>query len=461
MVTTAKRSDAIREQLNACLDEVAAINSICAKENRDPTAEETVTINANIGDDGQSGRAKALKASLQQAEKFEAEYEGLRAARRPAGVTHEQATSGGITVPAQRQIAVPIAAQRYRPKHVRGTDSQQKCYAFGRWFMAMLGHDASKQWCVDNGFEFRAAMTEGFDSKGGFVVPQEFDTMIIDLRNEYGIARRACKVWPMGSDTRVVPRRTGGLTAYAVGENSTINASDKTFDQIRLTAKKWGVIATYSTELAEDAAISIGDDLASEIAYALAYAEDISLFNGDGTSTYHGTIGLKNSLAAGSKYTAITGNTAFSTLDLDDFEGMAAKLPSYAYKNGGPSWYIHRAGWWSSMMRLAAAAGGNTVREIQGGVAPTFLGYPVELVEVMNSTLAAQTSTDGLVYFGNMAMAAAFGDRRGLALSTSGDVYFTTDMLAIKGTERFDIVVHDVGTASVGGAVIMLSTPGS
>ena len=461
MVTTAKRSDAIREQLNACLDEVAAINSICAKENRDPTAEETTVINANIGDDGQSGRAKALKASLQQAEKFEAEYEGLRAARRPAGVAHEQAGGGQHEAPQARQFSIPIVATRYKPRHVKGPDSDRKCYAFGRWFMALLGHEQSKTWCADNGFEFRAAMTEGFDSKGGFLVPQEFDSMLIDLRNEYGVARRSCKLWPMGSDTKVVPRRTGGLTAYALGENATLTASDKTFDQIRLTAKKWGVLATYSSELSEDAVIAIGDDLASEGAYALAYAEDISLFNGDGTSTYHGMVGLKNVLAAGSKYTAITGNTAFSTLDLDDFELMAAKLPSYAYKNGGPKWYIHRAGWWSSMVRLAAAAGGNTVRDIQGGQQPTFLGYPVELVEVMNSTLTAQTSTDGLVYFGNLSLAAAFGDRRGVAVKLSDEYGYATDSLAIRITERFDINVHDIGTSSVAGAVVMLSTPSS
>lgn len=461
VVTTAKRSDAIREQLNACLDEVAAINSICAKENRDPSAEELTTINANIGEDGQSGRAKALKASLQQAEKFEAEYEGLRAARRPAGVAHEQAGDVQHDTPQAKRFSIPIAAQRYKPRHVKGQDSDRKCYAFGRWFMAMLGHESSKQWCADNGYEFRAAMTEGFDSKGGFIVPQEFDSMLIDLRNEYGVARRACKVWPMGSDTKVIPRRTGGLTAYALGENATLTASDKTFDQIRLTAKKWGVLATYSSELSEDAVISIGDDLASEGAYALAYAEDISLFNGDGSSTYHGIVGLKNILGDASEYTAATGNTAFSTLDLDDFEGMAAKLPSYAYKNGGPKWYIHRAGWWSSMARLAAAAGGNTTREIQGGVQPVFLGYPVEFVEVMNSTLTAQTSTDGLVYFGNLGMAAAFGDRRGVAVKLSDEYGYATDSLAIRITERFDINVHDKGDASTPGSVIMLKTPGS
>lgn len=459
MVTTAKRSDTIREQLAACLDEVAAINSLCAKDGRDPTAEETGIINANIGEDGQSGRAKALKASLQQTERFETELECLKAARRPAGVTHEQAGASGIATPAQRQIVVPISAQRYRPRFVKGPDAEKKCYAYGRWFMAMLGHDQSRAWCAENGFQFRAAMTEGFDSKGGFLVPDEFDTMMIDLRNEYGVARNACRIWPMASDTRTVPRRTGGLTAYAVGENQAGTASDKTMDQVRLTAKKWFVLATYSSELAEDAAISIGDDLARESSYALSYAEDNSLFNGDGTSTYHGMVGLKNALGDGSEYTAAAGHTAFSTLTLADFHGMKAKLPDYAYRDEGPKWYISRAGYAASMEALQAAAGGNTANDIANGGQPRFLGYPVVFSNVLNNTLSTQATTDGLCYFGNLPMAVAFGDRRGIAMAMSSDVYFTTDMLAIRVTERFDINVHDKGDSSNAGSVIMLKTP--
>jgi HK97 family phage major capsid protein len=265
----------------------------------------------------------------------------------------------------------------------------------------------------------------------------------------------------MSSDTKVVPRRTGGLTAYPVGENAAGTYSDKTFDQIRLTARKWMVLAAYSSELSEDAAINIGDDLAREAAYAMVYAEDNALFNGDGSSTHHGMIGLKNALGDGSEYTAATGNTAFSTLDLADFHGMKAKLADYAYRGEGPKWYISRAGYAASMEALQAAAGGNTVGNIADGGAPRFLGYPVVFSNVLNTTLTGQTSTDGLCYFGNLQQAVAFGDRRGIAMAMSDAPGFTSDLLTIKVTQRFDINVHDVGTSSVAGAVVMLKTPAS
>jgi HK97 family phage major capsid protein len=108
-----------------------------------------------------------------------------------------------------------------------------------------------------------------------------------------------------------------------------------------------------------------------------------------------------------------------------------------------------------------AAAGGNTIADLQAGAQPRFLGYPVVFADVMNSTLTAQTSTDGLAYFGNLRMAGLFGDRRGLAIATSTDVYFTTDDVGVRATERFDVNIHDKGDASNAGGIVMLSTPGS
>ena len=91
-----------------------------------------------------------------------------------------------------------------------------------------------------------------------------------------------------------------------------------------------------------------------------------------------------------------------------------------------------------------------------------FLGYPVVFSQVMNSTLTAQTSTNGLCYFGDLRQAAMFGDRRGLSIAVSNDRYFELDQLAIRGTERYDIAVHETGDASsTPGSIIQLSTPGS
>jgi HK97 family phage major capsid protein len=329
--------------------------------------------------------------------------------------------------------------------------------------MAVAGNKTAHQWCQDSlGIDVQNAMSGSSDSDGGFLIPVEYEANLIRLVNEYGVIRRSAEIVPMARDVKDTPRRTNGITGYWIGETGTPTETTPTLDMVKLVAKKLGALSYYSRDVDEDSAIAVGNLITQEMALAMAYNEDNAGFNGDGTSTYGGIVGVKNALAAGAKYTAIAGNIGFQKLDLEDFEGMIAKLPSYGFMNGGPSWYIHRSGWALSMLRLAAAAGGNTTREIAGGASQVqFLGYPVVFVEVMNNTTGDQASTDGLVYFGNLRQGVKFGDRRGVTVDLSREVKFLTQQIAILGTERFDIKVHETGTASVAGSIVMLSTPGS
>lgn len=341
----------------------------------------------------------------------------------------------------------------------RGANAEEDAYQSGQWALATIGGDArAAEWCREHGIETRTAVTTS-NTLGGYLVPAPMEMAIINLREERGVFRQESFVRSMTSDTLIVPRRAGGVTAYFVNEGSEVTASDKGWDAVSLTARKIAALCKYSTEINEDSAISIADDLAQEIAYAFADKEDECGFNGDGTSTYGGIVGVKNAVLAGSKYTAIAGNTAFGTLDLEDFEAMVGKLPQYAVANA--KWYISRVGWANSMLRLAAAAGGNTVSNIEQGASPQFLGFPVKISQVLNSTSTAQTSTDGICYLGDLRLATSFGNRRGMSISVDSSRYFELDLLAIKGTQRFDINVHEKGTATVAGPVIMMSTPGS
>jgi HK97 family phage major capsid protein len=451
----------LNERLVALLDEATAISAVAEKESREPSAEEQARIVAIIGDDGTGGEVAAVKAQLARAEKIEAEIKAINARR----VSDQPAHVVSTPAAAQSSIIIPARAARYSAanlgRHLPKADADRTAYGLGVWFAGLMGHESSRQRAGDMGLEFRNAMSEGFDSKGGYLVPEQFEAAVVALLNDYGVARRSLQVVPMVSDTKLQPRRTGGLTVYALGEAATITASDVTYDNVRLIAKKFGTLTAVSSELSEDAAVAIGDELAREIAYAFAEKEDQCAFNGDGSSTYNGIVGLKNALAAGSKYTALAGNTAFSTLDIEDFMGLMATVQSYAFMNGGPSWYISRAGYSQSIQRLQMAAGGNTVSDIVSGGQPAFLGYPVVFTEVMNATLTAQTSTNGLCYFGNLRMAGMMGDRRGIAIAQSDAPYFSSDQLAIRATERFDVNIHDKGTSTVSGAVAVLATPAS
>ena len=94
---------------------------------------------------------------------------------------------------------------------------------------------------------------------------------------------------------------------------------------------------------------------------------------------------------------------------------------------------------------------------IAGKPVPAYLGYPIITSEVFEKdTTAAALSGDVILGFGNLAMAASFGDRRGVTVDVDTSVHFETDEIAVKGTERYDINVHDVGDATAIGPFAVL-----
>ncbi len=417
---------------------------------------EIATLTANIdqyeADQVRRDRQTALTATL-------ATTTRLPSTTLQPPTVNDPPAAGNLTPAAIDAIQLP---RTYGPlKGFKGPDAALNAYKSGKFLLAALGNQKAQLWCQEHGVQLLTPQGEDSNQHGGFLVPPEFETAIIDLREEFGVFRRESKVVPMSSDAMTIPRRKSGLTAFYIGENTEITESNKTWNQVQLVARKLGCLAKYSSELNEDAIISMASDLAGEMAYAFAVEEDAAGFLGAGAATHGGITGLITATAAATAtvVTAATGNTAFSTLDLLDFENMIGKLPLYAH--AGAKWFISNAGWAASMQRLLDAAGGNTGMMLAGAAPKSFLGFPVVLSQTMNAVIAAQTSTSGLCYLGNLTLASTFGNRRGVTIKTSDQRFIELDQLAIMATERYDIVVHDVGDTSDAGAMIMLKTPGS
>lgn len=349
-------------------------------------------------------------------------------------------------------------------------EAELKAMRFGRFlFAGLFRHQKSIEWCRDNGIEIKA-VNESVNEQGGVLVVPEFSAMLIRLIEQYGVFRRSAKTEPMGSDTKFIPRRTGGVTAYWTGEGVSITDSTPAKDNVQLVAKKLAALVIHSSEVAEDSILSIADDLAFEIGYAFAKAEDDAGFIGDGTSTYGGITGVTNKLKNLSGTIANiaglfvgTGN-AYSELTLADHINTMGLLPHYA-DGANCKWYCHKTYYYQVMVRVEAAAGGNTITELQRGARqPLFLGYPVEFAQSMPRT---EANSQVSALFGDLNLAASFGDRRNITLFTDPYSRSANDQTQIRGTERIDIVVHDVGNASssaasrVAGPVVGLITAAS
>ena len=328
--------------------------------------------------------------------------------------------------------------------------NKELAYRFGQWFLGCIGNQKAAAYCAKNGIKIVKSHSENDNSSGGYLVPEEFENDLIDLREQYGIFRKWSKVSKMKSDTKTVPRRKGGLTAYFVGEGEPITESKKAWNRVKLTAKKLAVLAIYTNELDEDAIVDMGNDLAGEISYAFAQKEDDCGFNGDGTEVYGGIVGVRNKLIGLSATRAniaglvVGSGNAWSELLLSDFSKVKGRLPKYA-RTPKTGWFASQTFYHEVMEKLMLASGGVTAAEVAAGrVTEVFMGYPVQISQVLPEF---EANDDIPVLFGDLSLAALFGDRRQTTLAMSEHLNFDTDEIALRGTERFDINVHDVGNA--------------
>lgn len=356
-------------------------------------------------------------------------------------------------------------------KHFQNTDEgRETAFRFGNFMAAIAyrslpgcGHLARNyEWCQKNGIQFEQdlsgkAQSEGVNQAGGFIVFPEFDSQMIDLREKFGIFRKSIAMTRMTSDTLYIPRRLNGCTAYFTGENTAITTSQVGLDQVQLVAKKLACLVPASNELFADAMMNVGDWIAGEIAYQFALKEDQCGFLGNGTSAYGGITGVCSAIfnlnATKSNILGLQVGVAGTASDwtkflLSDFNALIGKLPQFASDGGNARWYTSKQFWGSTMQRLATAAGGNQVADIVNGVRQlTFLGEPVTISQVFPNVAAANQV---VAIYGDLGMACSFGDRMStaIAMTNTGGNSFANDQTLIRGTERFDIVVHDVGQST-------------
>lgn len=379
-------------------------------------------------------------------------------------IQRQAALAGPVLEESRRAIAAgrrPLysglrAFKDYKDDKGNVVRADEQAYRVGQFILAAVFQSPeAAEYCKANGIMLTRAQAEGVNSAGGFLVPEEMMASIIDLRELFGVFRRESFIAPMGRDTLNWPRRTGGVTAYFVAEGIAPTESTATWDNVNLTAKKLAALVRLSTEIAEDAIINVADWIVQEIAYAFSSKEDDCGFSGDGTSTYGGIRGLSVLFADGTHtaglYTA-TGHASFAAIDATDLTSLMGLLPYYALPNA--KFYCSQFAFASTIERLVATAGGNSIATLDGSISYRYLGFPV----VVSQKMQGASSPSGKIgfYFGDLRKAAALGERRQVSIKRSDERYFDTDQIGLMGTERVDINVHDIGDTTNAGPLVAL-----
>ena len=352
--------------------------------------------------------------------------------------------------PKVRIESVPFAGK------LRAFKSEEDAYKAGMWIKGYLRHDAdAKRWCQDAGVEARAQGSAA-STTGSAFVPDILSNQVLRLVNEDSVFASNATNVAMPSDVVLVPKRTGGATAYWVNENTAITDSDPTHSQVTLTAKKVTAATKVSTELFEDSVVSIADMLATELAYTLTQAVETVAFNGNsgsapsvaGILTSNGI--LKNSSAdyAASLVTA-AGDTP-DEITKANLLTMLGTMPSHSRQ--GAAWIVSPYVFATCLQALDAAQGGSV--GLAQGLGLQFMGYPVLLSHQCEST--GDLTGKVMVLFANLRNAAHFGVRRGLEIASSDQVAFLSDQVVVRATMRCAISWSELGSDTVAGPVIAL-----
>lgn len=456
----------IRAEIAELSDACQALLDVAQAEDRELTEEQVVLFNENMEKIGSSStvdkKGSGYKLELEEAEKFEQKKRHLAETRMLQSVPLNP--PGGVRISTQRNASDRISVKhRLGPTRAfKGDSGHRDAYSSGMWLRSVLARDnrtvdeEADAWLQSVGWDVRMTATEGTPSGGGYLVPTPLSNAIIDVRTLAGVSRQLARVVPMTAETLKVAKKSAGTTVYYPGEAGATTASEQTWGEVQLTAKKRAILSKVSQELRDDAIIAVMDDLASQMGTDFAVKEDSEFIDGDGTSTYGNEVGLKAAILAGGVYTTPANINVWSEITLPMvMEGMA-KLPS-KYRPFQKAWLCSSQFYFSVLARLLAEAGGNTIASLQSGDGGRyqFFGDPVFFSDFMPTADADSTIH---AFYGAFGQAAMIGDRTGVQLATSEHLGFAEDVISLRATTRYDINVHDFGSSSAAGAYIALKT---
>ena len=273
--------------------------------------------------------------------------------------------------------------------------------------------------------EVRNALSEGVDSEGGYLVPDEFERTLVQSLADQNIMRTLAKVIQTTSGDRKIPVVSTHGTATWLDEGKPYSESDEAFTQISLSAFKLGTFLKISEELLNDAAFNVEQYLASEFARRIGAAEEEAFLVGDGKGK---PTGIFNPTGG-----AETGVTSAKPTDIS-----ADELIDLHYSLRAP--YRARAVW---LMNDATV---KTVRKLKdgngqylwqpaltAGTPDMILGRPV-YTSVFVPELKAGART---VAFGDLGFY-WIADRQGRSFKRLNELFATTGQIGFLASQRLD-----------------------
>lgn len=275
-------------------------------------------------------------------------------------------------------------------------------------------------------------------SDGGFLVPEQYRSDLLQLALESSLIRPMATVIPMSSQRLSIPfvdstsnatTVLGGWQAYWVDEATQATETQAKFGAVTLDAKKLMLYSSAPNELVADG-VGFEAFLRQSLPKVLAFEEDYRFMQGTGVGEPLGFV----SCAAAVTATAVSGQGA-STIIKENIDAMYARmLPSSL----SSAIWVADIGLFPQLASMAqnVGTGGSPVWLTNGGVigAPpvTIYGRPVYFTE----KLPALGTTGDIMFIDPSYY--LVGDRQQVQVTSSTDYLFNVDKTAYKVIERVD-----------------------
>ena len=126
-------------------------------------------------------------------------------------------------------------------------------------------------------------LVEGTDSAGGYLVPAEWDTRLIEALEHENVVRKLGTVITTSGERKINVAASKPAASW-VEEGGELVFSDASFDQVILDAYKLSVATKVSEELLADNQYDLEGFLIRAFGQAIANAEEEAFITGDGNS---------------------------------------------------------------------------------------------------------------------------------------------------------------------------------
>ena len=124
-------------------------------------------------------------------------------------------------------------------------------------------------------------LQEGVDADGGYLVPEEYDSRLIQALEDENIMRKLATRISTSGEHKINIAATKPAAAW-IEEGGALTFGDATFDQILLDAHKLHVAIKVTEELLYDNAFGLENYIIDQFGKALANAEEDAFLNGTG-----------------------------------------------------------------------------------------------------------------------------------------------------------------------------------